>query len=203
MDLGRLRSETAFDHHCVEEAMPVMAPDLDQSSYVLILQCLYGFVKGWECWAESSSLDDIKELLLGRKRSSLLLADLLHFQAREPELIYEGPALSPLSMAHVLGAMYVMEGSTLGGQIIARHIESQFSLAPGVGDAYFRGYGDRTGSMWREFQTVLQQVPDESSESVIEAARALFADFGAWLTETCRQIPQERYPVARARVEYR
>ena len=47
--------------------------------------------------------------------------------------------------ATLLGAMYVMEGSTLGGQLIARHVELVLGLTAGQGNAHFRGHNERTG----------------------------------------------------------
>jgi heme oxygenase (biliverdin-IX-beta and delta-forming) len=49
------------------------------------------------------------------------------------------------SAADLLGAMYVMEGSTLGGQLIARHVELVLGLTAGQGNAHFRGHNERTG----------------------------------------------------------
>ncbi len=73
-----------------------------------------------------------------------------------------------------LGSMYVLEGSTLGGQYIARTVEQNLGLAPGEGDAYFRGYGDQTMVKWAEFRQVLETIPEEHSAIAIDAARVTF-----------------------------
>jgi heme oxygenase (biliverdin-IX-beta and delta-forming) len=73
--------------------------------------------------------------------------------------------------------MYVMEGSTLGGQYIARHVEKTLHFTPGQGNAYFRGYSERTGELWREFKSLLTALPETDSDTVIASAKATFAVF--------------------------
>ena len=180
MDLELLKRETAMDHERVEQSLRVMEPELDRSGYIDTLKSLYGFIRGWEIWAEEVAPGELREQVKARRRSSLLVSDLNFFAARPPENFYLGPNLTSTSNAEVLGAMYVIEGSTLGGQHIARHVEQVLSLAPGHGDAYFRGYGERTGEMWREMKALLQAVPDSEANAVIFAARTLFSDFAGW-----------------------
>ena len=82
----------------------------------------------------------------------------------------------------LLGAMYVMEGSTLGGQFIARHVEHVLHLKKGLGNSYFVGHGDLTGSMWKSFCDLLaNKVSDEDTGAVIQGARNMFVTFGEWM----------------------
>jgi heme oxygenase len=84
--------------------------------------------------------------------------------------------------ASLLGAMYVMEGSTLGGQLIARHVELVLGLTAGQGNAYLRGHNERTGQPWKEFCNVLRtKVPDSETDAAIAAAKAMFGVFGSWM----------------------
>jgi len=86
------------------------------------------------------------------------------------------------SVEKLLGTMYVMEGSTLGGQLIARHVEKSLALVPGVGDAYFRGHGERTGAMWKEFSALLAtRISDDQTGQVIDSAKKMFQVFGSWM----------------------
>ena len=78
--------------------------------------------------------------------------------------------------------MYVMEGSTLGGRFIAPHVARLFDLAHGRGNAYFDGYGPRTGSMWNAFrETAAATVPDDQYDDAVTAAIATFDSLHAWL----------------------
>lgn len=180
MNLKFLKQQTSAEHDHVETSLRVMEDALTESGYVETLRRLYGFVRGWERWASQSPSIVLQRLLNERQRSELLLRDLRHFAAEPYESMYPGPNFSASSEAHVLGGLYVMEGSTLGGQLIARHVEARLLLSPGVGDAFFRGYGDATGSMWQEVKEALTAVPEDQSETVILAAKHLFADFASW-----------------------
>ena len=101
----------------------------------------------------------------------------------------EASAISGDPRSIFLGRMYVMEGSTLGGQYIARHVEETLGIRPGEGNSYFRGYGDATGERWREFREVLKALPDTETDTVIASAREMFAIFG----EAMRAPRSERF----------
>jgi heme oxygenase len=182
MDLGRLKRDTAGDHNRVESLIPLMRPDLTEELYRSVLLRFYCFVHGWETWAAIHVPQELGALLLERQRSHLLAADLLHFDERRPNLQYVFSGSKLPSKAAFLGAMYVIEGSTLGGQYIARHVEGALGLSPGVGDSYFRGYGDRTGAMWREVQRALEEIREEDADVVIGAAKRMFSDFAEWMS---------------------
>ena len=78
--------------------------------------------------------------------------------------------------------MYVMEGSRLGGQFIARHIDSLFPQVSAT--HYFRGFKSKTGPMWKEFLSLLeQQIPEQDAADVIAGARLMFAAFGDWMRQ--------------------
>jgi heme oxygenase len=181
MDLARLKLETEADHQLTEDSIPLMDGDLVPSVYVSLLARLYGFIRGWELWTDSVDLPRFQALLQARRRSPLLIADLDHFSAKIPDFVYAGPTLDRAALPAVLGAMYVVEGSTLGGQLIAKHVERVLQLQEGRGSAYFRGYKDSTGSMWTELKNVLVEVSDEDADLLIHAAKVVFKDFREWM----------------------
>jgi heme oxygenase len=181
LDLDRLRLETAGDHVAVEASMPLMVGDLDRDRYVGCLRRVYGIVAAWEEWSASSSPEWMHSLLGNRQRRGLLERDLAWFGV--VQLDEARPAMPELKDdASRLGAMYVMEGSTLGGRLIARHVERVLGLSAGVGDAYFCGHNQQTGTLWKEFCGVLQaRVPDRETDRVILAAKTMFQVFGSWM----------------------
>jgi heme oxygenase len=195
MDLNELRERTRPEHEAVEGLMPLMRPGLTEALYVQVLESLYPIVRGWESWALEHAPAGLRAFTEGRQRSPLLAADLQCFsrgKVRHPAPV--GGALQAVIgqmgresggyEAVFLGAMYVMEGSTLGGQHIARHVEAALGLLPAQGDAYFRGYGERTGAMWTEFKGRLGAVDAEHTELVIGAAQTMFQTFGESLQRT-------------------
>jgi heme oxygenase len=85
--------------------------------------------------------------------------------------------------ARALGSFYVLEGSTLGGQLITR----QLSNAPGFpaqGLSYFNPYGARTGKMWRWFKRWFEiQAEHHEADDIVSGARGTFDVLQKWLSE--------------------
>lgn len=73
-----------------------------------------------------------------------------------------------------LGAMYVIEGSTLGGNVIAK----QLSKTEGFDDVTFNFFGcyqENTGPMWKNFKEVLDtEVTEENYDEVLSGAKKLY-----------------------------
>ncbi len=182
MNIETLRQQTEADHHAAEDALPLMKADLDAAGYVRCLRKLHGIVAAWEEQAPSLAPDWLRALLIVRNRKPLLEGDLAWFQISPPQDRATFPFITDLPS--LLGAMYVMEGSTLGGRIIARQVQMALSLTDGHGNAFFRGHGLQTGSFWKEFCGMLrEQVPHDETDRVVASAKAMFATFGEWMQE--------------------
>jgi len=73
-----------------------------------------------------------------------------------------------------LGMMYVIEGSTLGGNVIAR----QLSKTEGFGGFPFNFFGcyqENTGSMWKNFKEVIDsEVHQDHYDEVLSGAKKLY-----------------------------
>lgn len=67
--------------------------------------------------------------------------------------------------AQLAGWLYAIEGSTLGGQVIARHVAKNLGLTSADGARFFNGYGQETAERWNVFEGFLQCVcVDEGSQ---------------------------------------
>jgi heme oxygenase len=181
LEIEKLRRATAADHRAVEDTVSLMHEGLMSTEYVLCLQRIYGIVAAWEDHAANNAPEWMQPTVVARQRKSLLELDLAWFGVLEKDDMR--PTLPKTDdTPSFLGSMYVMEGSTLGGQLIARHVETALYLSEGQGDAYFRGHGDQTGPMWKEFCEVLKiRVPDQETDAVVNSAKAMFATFGEWM----------------------
>jgi heme oxygenase len=188
MNLERLKLEARSEHLLTESAMAWMAPDLTRTQYIEMLQRLHPVVRGWEKWVERKVPSDLAELIQGRRRSHLIEQDLRALGAStvgEPTKFpaERVPGLRARGLrfrASFFAAMYVMEGSTLGGQFVAQHIQTLFGGDVGAYNAYFRGYGDKTSEMWRIFREAMVKLPSEDEADVIAAAKAMLAIFRLW-----------------------
>ena len=76
--------------------------------------------------------------------------------------------------SEALGAMYVIEGSTLGGNVIAK----QLSKTEGFDNITFNFFGcyqENTGPMWKNFKEVLDtEVTEENYDEVLSGAKKLY-----------------------------
>ena len=185
MDLIRLREQTAGNHAATEDTVPLMSATLTRAEYVATLKRFLRVVSAWDRWVDAYAPQDLLPLLAGRRRATLLERDLeamgvpaTAYGDALPATLMDGSEVPGDPRSIFLGRMYVMEGSTLGGQYIARHAEETLGILSGEGNSYFRGYGEATGDRWREFRAVLQALPETETETVIASAKEMFTVFG-------------------------
>jgi heme oxygenase len=187
---ARLRAATAEAHermHAHPGFAAAAAGAIRIADYRRLLARVYGFHRPFELAAReavaSSGLDfDIDE----RARSPALLADLNSLGlgadaiARLP---LWAPRASLATAGAVLGALYVLEGSTLGGVQIARALRGVVSDDSGDGRRFFLGRGDRQSEMWRSFLERLEALSKDQVQSAkaVEAAIVTFQDFETWM----------------------
>jgi heme oxygenase (biliverdin-IX-beta and delta-forming) len=183
--LSRLKNETAECHVRLENALDLMRLEWLREDYVALLEGFYGYVAPWEDAAAAFMPERLRDFFEGRRKASLLASDLAlltgdNNHANRVTKIEWLPAMDTIGRA--FGAMYVMEGSTLGGRFIAPHVATLFGLQSGFGNAYFEGYGLRTGSMWNAFrETASANVPPEEQDEAVAAAIATFDGLHGWL----------------------
>lgn len=72
------------------------------------------------------------------------------------------------------GAMYVIEGSTLGGNVIAKQL-SKTEGFDGVTFNFFGCYQENTGQMWKNFKEVLDtEVTEKNYSEALSGAKKLY-----------------------------
>jgi heme oxygenase len=87
----------------------------------------------------------------------------------------------------LLGALYVLEGSTNGGRYLARSLSRSWNL-DGAGVAYFDPYGERQQEIWAEFKREMDgSVFDaDQEEAIVEMARLTFQAIAEFSDEVAR-----------------
>ena len=75
-----------------------------------------------------------------------------------------------------MAALYVMEGSIMGGKIIVQML-AKGGITKGV--SFFSGYGEETGSMWGKFVQALDQTGKNAADEnrAVEVANETFNCF--------------------------
>lgn len=114
-----------------------------------------------------------------RSRAELFRQDVAELGARvaaEPDP--PGPQVDGVPAA--LGLFYVLEGSTLGGRVIARRLASEG--IGGEGLRFLDPYGPQAGERWRAFIDVLARETEGPGE-VDAAVKAAVEGFG-WVRES-------------------
>lgn len=177
--LARLRAETRPYHDALElsefnRALAAGTPG--EAATRRFLGKMYGFLVPYEAAlrAHAAALGPAWEVA-ERQRAHLILADLQVPAGALPVC----PAMPPLAaLPPLLGAMYVVEGSTLGGQVLARQL-AKAGLDLG---RYFTGYGALTGPRWKSFCQLLGQAATPATEAaIVESAGATFQRLTDWL----------------------
>jgi heme oxygenase len=184
--LARLKAETRAAHDRIEAAVDLDRRISSPEAYRDLLIRFYGFHGAWEEEAAGKAPD--RSFFERRRKTQLLVRD-LEALGLESEDIIRLPQCRPLMLLSgpedVLGSMYVVEGSTLGGAIIAREVERRLGLDAQTGCAYFRSYGRDIAAMWKSFGAVLLEASSpEADDRIVRSAQKTFDVMHDWLCET-------------------
>jgi heme oxygenase (biliverdin-IX-beta and delta-forming) len=189
--LRLLRTATAAAHEQVERTLDLMAPGLDRPRLVRAMRTLHGFwaaaEEGLDAWARDAPADAGRLDWSHRRRAGLYADDVRALggvpgTARPPL-----PAVPDTDAA--IGRMYVLEGATLGGTFIDRHLATLPVLA-GVRLRAFSPYGPRTGAMWHAYRAAARTHVEGDGDTgrVIGAACATFDALVDWCAAERVQI---------------
>jgi len=182
--LAVLREQTRAEHDAVERSLGLMSDTLSRAAYLRIVERFHGFWLPLERrLALTSGLAATGVAPASRERAHLLLADLRALTGQDPTA---SPLCGDLpfvgSVPAALGCMYVLEGSSLGGQVISRHLQAKLGITKDSGGRFFHGYGERTGEMWRAFGAAVNalEVGAGMQDAMVSAAVATFHTLGRW-----------------------
>lgn len=187
MILQVLKDVTRESHLALERLMPLLDADLARADYRRMVQKLFTYHKPLEALlSSSSSFAEIGLDYSERAKSSRLANDLraLGASANEVAQMHLCASLPPLAHpSHVFGCLYVLEGATLGGQIVTRHLQASLGLTSETGASYFSGYGVRTGPQWKAFCALLTGYTDRTGATtdIVDGANATYATLTAWM----------------------
>jgi heme oxygenase len=180
-----LRAATHAAHlrlHAIPAFDALAEGRLDRAGYAALLRRKLGFHLALEARLEQApSLEGFGIDLAARRRSHLLRADLAWLG--EPDDAGLAPLAPFASAAEALGALYVAEGSTLGGRQLARALDALLPPGPD-GRRFLLGHGDQHAAMWRSCCDAIERcgaVP-AARAAMIDGAHETFAAFEAWFT---------------------
>ncbi len=185
--LALLKSSTREEHESIERHLDFFSKVKNVPAYRSFLAKFLGYFEPLEaavrqCPALHLTVPDLPS----RMRSSLLELDLINL-GLHPKAIQALPRCKRMPAIHnsaeALGCLYVAEGSTLGGQMLARHIEGVGGIPTGTSN-FFRSHGEGTGTMWKQFGAYLESYarenPDQSTV-MCASARQTFRCLAEWM----------------------
>lgn len=184
--LEALRTGTALLHTALEKRLPFFSERLNADGYRRLLQAYYGFYQPLEAALYDSGLipEGFDQAL--RVKTPTLLNDLHALGLSETD-IHALPRCTRLpvldSAAACLGTLYVIEGATLGGQVLRREMAQRLNLDAHNGAAFLDVYGAETGRRWKDFLDYLgaPSLDTAATQHAVTAARSTFSCFEQWL----------------------
>ncbi|MEI6335281.1 MAG: biliverdin-producing heme oxygenase [Methylococcaceae bacterium] len=122
-----------------------------------------------------------------------LINDLAYFKIDPLAL----PPLSPSAtdflfmetVGQLVGVLYVAEGSTLGGQMIAQLLAKNFGFTRETGSCFFTGYGENTQIFWQRFVAFSDTLTGDKRQcqAAVDAACQTFQLFNQVLDDAAHQ----------------
>ena len=179
----RLKTETQTQHDALESAShagSIMAHTLTLDQYVDLV------VKNHFCYQQ---LEPQLEALFPQESGHPLAAfasrraddlaedlNLLSVPSRQFAWTYLPPELD---LASLIGALYVLEGSRLGGKVIVRALQKNLHLASISRFHFFEQTGIETGPRWLAFQQAANHCLADSTaiSRAVESAKRMFQSF--------------------------
>ncbi|MCO5230438.1 MAG: biliverdin-producing heme oxygenase [Chitinophagales bacterium] len=173
----RLKEETHTAHQKTESTVVRNVKSIqNEQDYITLLKSFYAYFNAVEKelskHIDESVLPDIKN----RRNSTDIKNDIIELGGDIENLpLAKVPQIN--NTLEALSAMYVLEGSIMGGPYIIKMLEKQ-----GISRAFsfFSGYGQNSGQMLGAFVQVLERYghnPETHSKSV-EVANETFINFG-------------------------
>ncbi|KYP15737.1 biliverdin-producing heme oxygenase [Flavihumibacter sp. CACIAM 22H1] len=178
-----LRSKTDDQHQQLEKVfLDLLQGVKTQVEYEILLKKMAGFLVPLEKQLTQFPLQHIVPDIAERQRMHHLLTDIAVFDPDwQPLNSVKLPELTSIYQA--IGTLYVLEGATLGGPIIARMIKQQAGIEKGL--HYFESYGPERKTMWAKFRDYLE-IPGlyQHKEIIASSAIACFRAYKQWLELT-------------------
>lgn len=181
--LAAMRAQLRPHHDDIERSLDLMNERVDLPRYIRFIERSYGFIAPCERKIDCSAAPPA--LRLEQRLKTPLLRATLAALGRSGETIDRLPLCNEVpdlsSWPGALGYFYVLEGSTLGGQVLARH----FRATLGLGDdalSFLTAYGSSTGVIWKDMIAVLESAMTDAhaAAAITESARDTFTLLQRW-----------------------
>ncbi len=180
--LNRLRRETSSLHQTLETDLNLLDPNMTLERYQTVLEGFYGFYAPWEKTVSRHINVLLPRWTEERCKTPMLEHDLRFLRSDLTGIPRCQTLPDTASVQGLLGSLYVLEGATLGGQVLSRHFLKQFGLSPSQGCSFFSSYGEAVGERWQAFCSRLATYSSPATDAfIVESAIETFQLLGDWL----------------------
>jgi heme oxygenase len=175
-----IKQQTAPAHQALEKSIVNIIRRIDSAGeYEKMLMFFYGYYKPLE--ARIHKRLHGADFLIQTRQSEWLLSDIRQLGNQS----YEFPECMELPEVQnhydALAALYVLEGSTLGGIHILKMIRKRIHLPQGHADLFFNGHGTNTASNWNSFRQLVDiEIKEPDQASFLATVNATFSHFKKW-----------------------
>jgi heme oxygenase len=185
-----LKQRTRSFHEALETKLRFLLSDeLSLERYAAVQKKFYGFYRPIEARLFAILGSDDSDLNLQQRLKLPLIVGDLACLAVAPDACAKLPCCESLphleTASEALGCLYVLEGSTLGGKIIAAHLKRVLFLDERRGCSFFNSYGADVGRMWSSFLALLTRRCEKQGEAdvVVHSACQTFASLDRWFSD--------------------
>lgn len=185
MILQRLREETRQEHQSLEKKLiPYIKSINSNDSYARLLQMFYSYYQPVEK-AINSELDELDIRDLHERRKSAAIEEDMSVLGVKKEDVPADFAPEIDSKFRALGALYVLEGSTLGGKVIAEIIAKNNPAFSHNTFHFFNAYGEKTMEKWKSFQQSIDNYTEVqvNIDEIVAGAANTFSSLELWVDQ--------------------
>lgn len=175
MILQKLKEATRSQHEDTEGTVNIMDRAFKMDDYKTLIAKFRNFYTAYEPTLPIAELAAAGFDYDERRKLPSLDADAKALGIEDQAKAFDKlPDVS--SVAKAFGSIYVIEGSTLGGQVISRHLKEHLGLSPENGGAFFNSYGHEVGPRWKAFGAAITEFAEggEYDDEIVQAAKETF-----------------------------
>jgi len=180
--IDRLRLHTRAAHAELDESLHLIDRLSAMPQRLGVLAGYHRFHHGTEA-AVAPVLGRIADLDFSARRRSPLIAEGIGILGQEV-LPARADTLGIFTRAEAFGALYVLEGSSLGGRVILKELKRRGVSLAGLG--FLDPYGDNTGPRWQSFLAILEREV-ASGEQQCDAVTGALSTFAFAKSCLCKE----------------
>jgi heme oxygenase len=182
--IEKLRESTSVQHSKldqIQEMKRLTSESVTENDYKEYLQAFLKIYTNIEADIYNYSSQYLKEIE-SNQRLPLIEKDLRNFNVYNPAP--QGSIQFNLKGKEYLGALYVMEGSRLGGNLIGKHLTNHLNFEK----TDLKFLISRPSVKWPQIISFLNEQPEENHVEIIKGAQKVFQFFYDQLSEFYNSI---------------